>query len=121
MGRSNAGREARREARDEKIGAAEDQALTAQTKKRKEMKSSGSPRKARKPGKPFDKSKIICYNSDEAGHFKRDCPKLKGQKKKVKSRKHHAHATNEGAEQYVAGKQLKHFGQLGSIRGVVCY
>ena len=33
----------------------------------------------------------------------------------------HAHATNEGAEQYVAGKQLKHFGQLGSIRGVVCY
>jgi hypothetical protein len=31
--------EARREARDEKIGAAEDQALTAQTKKRKERKS----------------------------------------------------------------------------------
>ena len=72
--------EARREARDEKIGPTEDQALTAQTKKRKERKSSGSPKKARKPGKHFDKSKIICFNCDEAGHYKSECPKLKGQK-----------------------------------------
>ena len=70
--------EARKEARDEKIGSTEDQALAAQTKKRKEKKFSGSPRKARKSGKHFDKSKVICFHCDEAGHYRSECPKLKG-------------------------------------------
>src|ERR1700750_2279582 len=38
-----------------------------------------------------DVSKITCYNCNETGHYKRDCPKLSG---KPSSRKHFERANN---------------------------
>ena len=96
--------EAWREAYDEKTGAKEDQVLTVHTKNHKERKSSKSPRKSQRPGKTFGKSKLNFFNCNESGRFKKDCVKLKEQKKKGKRRKHHAHGTKDDA---LAQKKVK--------------
>ena len=88
--------EARLIAREDKMGAIEDQSLTAHTKKNYKKKENHHHNKKKDQNqKKFRKypSNIRCYTCDEKGHFRRDYPKNKGTFKKKK--RHNAHTAED--------------------------
>jgi len=88
--------EARKAAREEKLGEDEDQALAAHTRKSRGMKESQSPRKPqRSHHRKRDLSQIRCFSCQMMGHMARLCPHTKDQGKKSKFKKHHAHAAED--------------------------
>ena len=74
------------EAKEEKMGENDNQALIAHAKKEKSKKEEHSHKKPRRFQKNHrsqkDYSSYRCYTCDEKGHLARDCPKGKGHGKK---------------------------------------
>ena len=95
--------EARLITREEKMGAIEDQALTAHTRRNYRKKENHHHNKRKdnhhKRQKKFwrDPSNIRCYTCDENGHFTSDCPKNKdsfNEKKKI----NHVHTAKDNEQ-----------------------
>jgi hypothetical protein len=73
----------------QKTNEEENQALTAQVKKRKKREE-GSPKKSKRPRYKNDASKVRCYSYQMLGRYAFQCPDRNEKEKK----KHHAHAAD---------------------------
>ena len=85
--------EARLVAREEKMGANDDQALTTHAKKdrsKEEDQPHIRPKRFQKNHRR-DYSSLRCYTYDEKCHFARDLPKNKVSTKENKKKRHHVH------------------------------
>ena len=91
--------EARLVAREEKMGANDDQALTIHAKndrsKRKDQPHKRLERFQKNHRSKRDYCSFRCYTCDEKCHFARDCPRNKGCSRINKIRKHHAHLAEQ--------------------------
>ena len=87
--------QARLVSREEKMGASDDQSLTAHAKKNEGKREDHSHKRTKKFQKNHrsrrDYTNLRCYTCNEKGHFLRDCPRNKGSSKantKKASRSH---------------------------------
>ena len=91
--------EARLEAREEKLGNEENQALATHATKAKKKVEDRPPRKFQKSQKYHKKqrdySSIRCYNCEKVGHIARHCPMIRDHIKKGRNKRHHANAAED--------------------------
>ena len=92
--------EARLEAREEKLGNEENQALTAHARKEKNKVEDRPPRKFQKyqKKKQRDISTIRCFSCQKVGHIARHCSMVRDQIKKERNKRHHANAAEDEHE-----------------------
>ena len=89
--------EARLEAREEKLGNEENQALTVHARKGKNKVEDCPPRKFQKYQKKRqrDNSTIQCFSCQKVGHIARNCPMVRDQIKNERNKRHHANAIGD--------------------------
>lgn len=80
------------------------QAFAAMAKRKGKFKKSG-PQKKKK-----DMLKIQCYGCQEYGHYKRDCPKFKDNKRKERNEAHITEEVEEPDEKKFKGINLHYYG-----------
>ena len=89
--------EVRLEAREEKLGNEENQALTVHARKGKNKVEDRPPRKFKKYQKKRqrDNSTIRCFNCQKVGHIARNCPMVRDQIRNERNKRHHANAVED--------------------------
>ena len=91
--------EARLEAREEKLGNEENQALEAHARKGKNKVEDRPPWKFQKSQKyqkkQRDYSSVRCYTCQKVRHIARNCPLIREQIKKARNKRHHANVVED--------------------------
>ena len=89
--------EARLEAREEKLGNEENQALIVHERKGKNKVEDRPPRKFQKyqKKKQRNNSTIRCFSCQKVGHIARNCLMVRDQIKKERNKRHHANAAED--------------------------
>ena len=89
--------EARLEAREEKLGQEENQALTVQARKGENKVEGRPPRKFQKYQKKKQKinPNIRCFNYQKVGHIAKDCPLVRDLMNKERNKRHHANVAED--------------------------